>query len=242
MNATDTILATLDALITKGNEPPSSIRHESDMSCRLYNSWQVQALTCIDVVAGSDSEYHQKFALQTRTEGPVAAAIGVGVLSALREDVANGYLRRTADLVSAHVFNDFLEMADHLLSAGYDAPAASLVRAVLEDGLRRLGVAKGRKVAAGDDISTRIVSGRLYLPRPATRTCPRARTRVLTCPIDAVSGTEVGDALWYSAELGSLSLRAPLGREHRQPERQALRSSARHSGASAWSRSGPDTG
>jgi hypothetical protein len=40
--------------------------------------------------------------------------------------------------VRADVFDDFLEMADHLLTAGYKDPAAVIVGAVLEEHLRRL--------------------------------------------------------------------------------------------------------
>ena len=165
MNATDTTLARLDVLITKGYEAASAIRYPSDMSSRLYHGWQVQALACIDDVTGPDSEYHKKFDLHTDMGGTTAAHIGVGMLTALREDVANGYLRRTADLVAAEVFGDFLEMADHLLSAGYYVPAASLVGAVLEDGLRRLAAAKDLKVAPRDDISalnSRLASKDVY--------------------------------------------------------------------------------
>jgi hypothetical protein len=60
------------------------------------------------------------------------------ILSRLRSDVENGYLRKVADIVSAEVFGDFLEMAQYLLDQGYKDPAASLCGAVLEDGLRRI--------------------------------------------------------------------------------------------------------
>lgn len=154
MNATDTILARLDALIEKGNDAALWMRHTSDSAPAKYFGWQVQALTCIDDVLGPNSEYRRKFERQTNNvAGPVVAHIGVEILSALRDDVAKGYLRRTADLVAAEVFSDFLDMADHLLEANYIAPAASLVGAVLEDGLRRLATAKEIKVPARADIS-----------------------------------------------------------------------------------------
>jgi hypothetical protein len=68
---------------------------------------------------------------------------GVGVLQAIREDVANGYLADLRSLVAAEVLSDFLEMAEHLLKNGYHHAAASLAGAVLEDGLRRELTARG---------------------------------------------------------------------------------------------------
>jgi hypothetical protein len=51
-------------------------------------------------------------------------------------------MTRTATLVSAEVFNDFLDMSAHLLDNGYYQAAGSLVGAVLEDSLRRVAVAR----------------------------------------------------------------------------------------------------
>jgi hypothetical protein len=159
VNATDTTLARLADLITKGTVAAFDMRQESDFGYQAYHAWHVQALTCIADVSGPDGDYYKAFQLQTKISGTTAAHIGVGMLEALREDVANGYLRRTADLITAEVFGDFLEMANHLLSAGYHVSAASLVGAVLEDGLRRLAAAKNLKLLASDDISA--LNGRL---------------------------------------------------------------------------------
>ena len=45
-------------------------------------------------------------------------------------------------------------MAEHLLNNGYKDPAASLVGAVLEDGLRRICTTNGIAVKAREDISS----------------------------------------------------------------------------------------
>jgi hypothetical protein len=63
---------------------------------------------------------------------------GIEILRRVHADIENGYLRKTANIISAEVFGDFLEMAQHLLDEGYKNPAASLAGAVLEDGLRRV--------------------------------------------------------------------------------------------------------
>ena len=57
-------------------------------------------------------------------------------------------------LVSASVFSDFLEMAEHLLDSGYKDPAASLIGAVLEDSLRRMCGNNALPVKSDDNISS----------------------------------------------------------------------------------------
>jgi hypothetical protein len=171
VKATDTILARLDALVTKGNVAASTLRMSSDQGYyteagyEAYHGWHAQASACVADLAGPESEYYKSFAAQTKVAGTLAARKGLAILTSLREDVASGNLRRTADLVAGEVFSDFLEMAGHLLTAGYYVPAASVIGAVLEEGLRRLAEAKQVKAAAGDDISAlnnRLASKNVY--------------------------------------------------------------------------------
>jgi hypothetical protein len=75
------------------------------------------------------------------------------ILRALKADVQAGYLRKQEDLIAAAVFSNFLDMAGHLLNAGYFHPAASLVGAVVEDGLRRVAASAGVAVGPKDDIN-----------------------------------------------------------------------------------------
>ena len=67
------------------------------------------------------------------------------------EDVIGGHLFTARSLIEAEVFSDFIEMAHHLLDSSYKDPAASLIGAVLEDGLRRVAQARavGFKPKAG---------------------------------------------------------------------------------------------
>jgi molybdopterin-guanine dinucleotide biosynthesis protein A len=68
-----------------------------------------------------------------RLVGPIA-----GILQALRNDYAAGYLRSVVELIHADVFADFIEMAEHLLDQGYKEPAAVILGSVLEEHLRKL--------------------------------------------------------------------------------------------------------
>lgn len=61
------------------------------------------------------------------------------VARSLKRDFKNQFVAATfAALVRADLFDDFLEMAEHLLSAGYKDPSAVIIGAVLEEHLRRL--------------------------------------------------------------------------------------------------------
>jgi hypothetical protein len=81
-------------------------------------------------------------------------APGLELLRRLNSDVQNGYLRKINNIISAEVFGDFLEMAQHLLDEGYKDPAASLTGAVLEDGLRRIARNNDITVTERDDLTS----------------------------------------------------------------------------------------
>jgi hypothetical protein len=165
---TDALLARLDVLIARGNQAAGTVGaggNTTDEQWGVYRGWTAQASACIGDVVGIESEYHAHFNDNTSHGFKSGALAGVNILMAIREDVANGYVRRTADLIAAEVFTDFLDMAGHLLDAGYYVPAASLTGAVLEDGLRRLAVARSLKVLPGDDIgalNNRLASKEAY--------------------------------------------------------------------------------
>ena len=52
--------------------------------------------------------------------------------------MAGGWLNTAKGLVSAEIFADLLEMAEHLLEEGYKDPAAVVAGSVLEEHLRQL--------------------------------------------------------------------------------------------------------
>lgn len=63
-----------------------------------------------------------------------------GILSAIKTEIENGWLDNIKRLVSAEIFTDFLEMAEHLLEEKYKDPAAVIIGSVLEEQLRKLCV------------------------------------------------------------------------------------------------------
>jgi hypothetical protein len=66
-----------------------------------------------------------------------------GVLRALRDDVANGGLRRFEELIHANVYGDLLAQGEGLHRDGYSRAAAVVAGAALEEHIRKLAVKHG---------------------------------------------------------------------------------------------------
>lgn len=69
---------------------------------------------------------------------PINAGWYKGILLAAKEDYLRGLIVDPRTFISAEVFVDFLQQAEHLLDEEYKDPAAVIAGSVLEDGLRRL--------------------------------------------------------------------------------------------------------
>ncbi len=96
-----------------------------------------------------------------------------GVLVAAIDEMGGGWLRTARGLVSAEIFADFIDMADHLLSEGYQHAAAVMVGSVLEEHLRELArkasvattTLKGGKDVpkSADTLNAELVKAGVYL-------------------------------------------------------------------------------
>jgi len=148
----DKILARLDALLRQADDMERD--KATREGCSLLGGgtlyfvdeeasieWVSSCRHLISKVAGANSDYHA--ALQTFDPGYFSSLVRArGVLRAVRNDYAAGLFADFKELAAAEVFDDFLEMADHLCQHKYWAPAASLAGAVLEDSLRKLHTKK----------------------------------------------------------------------------------------------------
>lgn len=161
MNIKDEVLQRLDALLQKADavigthspSPPGTIGFPT-LDSQAFTEWQTQSLTYLINLLGPDHTYVDHFRKQV-TQGFIGQVkSGKGILQALQEDIEGGYLKRIETLVSADIFNDFIEMAEYLLSQGYKDPTASLVGAVLENGLRRICMVHGITLSVKEDISS----------------------------------------------------------------------------------------
>ncbi|MEV8548140.1 hypothetical protein [Streptomyces sp. NPDC051572] len=69
------------------------------------------------------------------------------IASGLRQDMNEGWVRSTVELVHADMYSDYLEMADGLLAKGYKDPAAIVTGTSLEVHVRALCVKHSVDVA-----------------------------------------------------------------------------------------------
>ena len=174
------VLAQLDHLIEKGEAIASRPAEEQwsmgageRLEARRFAQWRAQSLAFARSFLRDGHTYLLQ--LERVTEPCVTNSqpdpqadqrdAGVGVLEAIRDDVANGYLADLRILVAGEVFSDFLRMADHLLNNGYHHAAASLAGAVLEDGLRRDLTARGSKATGNLESMNQVaLDGQIYGP------------------------------------------------------------------------------
>lgn len=111
---------------------------------RDLTRWGISCINLLERVFGPSSNYYTTFKESydmgllnpNRSRYPLNHALGT--LQAAQDDYHHGFLFEVRNLITADVFDDFLSQAQHLLDAGYPAPAAVVAGSVLEDGLRKL--------------------------------------------------------------------------------------------------------
>ncbi len=141
MNLED-LIQRIDQLIQKADEVLQT--EEKDMyagtfvDSELFHAFRSASLSLLAMTFGKDHIHYDEFNSKADRPKPHCAKTGRGILSAAREELAGGWLTTTKGLISAEIFSDFLEMAQHLLDEGYKDPAAVMVGSVLEEHLRQL--------------------------------------------------------------------------------------------------------
>ena len=119
-----------------------------------FHEWKNNTQNFILLVCGENSPYYKNFVDGVKTAYPGDVEHGIGILTALKEDIELGFLTKVRDLVSAEIFTDFIEMAQHLLDNNYKDSAASLIGAVLENGLRQIAQKHSVDIKSGNDIGS----------------------------------------------------------------------------------------
>lgn len=99
-----------------------------------------RAYAAIERIGGRNSPYHVR-AEEIRTENSyeqLKVLRLIGVMQSLSADLKAGYLKSLEELIHGELFGDFLEMAQHLVDAGYKDAAAVICGSSLEAHLRQL--------------------------------------------------------------------------------------------------------
>jgi len=145
--------------------PPHGVIDREYVKKDPFCQWRAGALSFLKAVFGDNSTHFQGFQQHCCGSFYNDALQGQSILKAAKEDIEGGYLKKLEDLVAADIFTDFLEMAEYLLEQGYKDPAASLIGAVLEDGLRKIAKNNGITLKSKENISSlnqKIADAKIY--------------------------------------------------------------------------------
>lgn len=151
------IMERMEALIIKGQDvlkTTDGYNSLSVVSNSIFSGWRAGSLSFLEQIFGKESVMLEEFRKKCKDRYYTEAERGQSILKAAKEEIESGYLKRLETLVSADIFSNFIEMSEHLLEQGYKEPAASLVGAVLEDGLRRITVNNNITLKSKEDISS----------------------------------------------------------------------------------------
>ncbi len=151
----DQLIASADEVLATEHDT-AGYRFVNDEPFRAFRS---ASLSFLSATFGREQPYYTEFDSRVTDTKPTDTREGRGILSAAREEMASGWLNTTKGLVSAEIFADFLEMAQHLLDEGYKDPAAVVAGSVLEEHLRQL--------CQKSDITTEITQQGRQVPKKA---------------------------------------------------------------------------
>jgi hypothetical protein len=101
-------------------------------------AFRSSCLSFIKLFYGTSHPHFIEFENSTKNHYLGNLAAGVGIMIAIKEEIAEGWLTTYKGLVSSEIFSNFIEMSEHLLEQGYKDPAAVVLGSVLEEHLRQL--------------------------------------------------------------------------------------------------------
>lgn len=108
------------------------------VNSELFFEFRTSSLSFILNLYGVSHPFYKDFNQIVVSADPYQTEQGRGILKSIKTEIDNGWLTSLKGLVSAEIFSDFLEMADHLLRENYKDPAAVMIGSVLEEHLRQL--------------------------------------------------------------------------------------------------------
>ncbi|TEU19422.1 MAG: hypothetical protein E3J21_03730 [Anaerolineales bacterium] len=105
--------------------------------------FRTASLAFLSRIFGEESPNFKEFDKKITSHRPSTVEKGIGILRASKEELEGGWLTTTKGLLSAEIFSDFLEMAEHLLAENYKDAAAVIIGSVLEEHIRQLAQKHG---------------------------------------------------------------------------------------------------
>lgn len=124
-----------------------------------YRSFVASGLAYLLDLFGDRHPYYTSFKLAVNYSSVYNVQTAIEVIKTIVVEIENGWLATVRSLVTAEIFNDFLEMAEYLLNEGYKDPSAVMIGSVLEEHLRQL--------CGRHDIPITMLKGDKQLPKKA---------------------------------------------------------------------------
>lgn len=103
-------------------------------------------LSFIDRIYKKDHPHYTEFDSSTNGFYVENVNSGIAILKSIKDEIEGGWLITMKGLVTAEIFSDFIEMAEHLLSENYKDPAAVIIGSVLEEHLRQVCLKLGIEI------------------------------------------------------------------------------------------------
>ena len=144
---------------------------EDSAEDRMASKHNTRLLSCISNYSKSSSSYYKSAHDQVKKfgiENAYTTEILRGILAGLLEDIEDDLMQGFVDIIQAEVFNDFIEMGEHLLQKGYKDAAAVMLGGVLEETLRSMSlkhgliIKNGKKYITADELSTNLYKEEVY--------------------------------------------------------------------------------
>ena len=111
----------------------------SDNFGPLFSRFRAQSLSFINDLYGTSKPYYSEFEITCRKHGENDVKNCKGILTAIRQDIDNGYYLATlSGLVLAEIFSNYLDMANYYLDENHKDAAAVIIGSTLENHLRSL--------------------------------------------------------------------------------------------------------
>lgn len=124
------ILDRIEQLISKGKE----CKKEGNFYHDKYAGFQASTLSFVNNIYGENHIYFISIAKKHRGEVEYINEF----LESIKEEVETGWFASFKNIVSAEIFESYIDMAEHLLEKKYKDPAAVIIGSTLESKLRQL--------------------------------------------------------------------------------------------------------
>ena len=142
MNSNQRLIRRADSIIERGHDLLDRCflneYNVSRVDHAQMKSFRSLALSFILDMYGDRHPYYIEFDEEVTDSYFDEVDLGVQIIQNIKSEIENGYLNSIKSIVSSEIFNDFLEMAEHLLENDYKDPAAVMIGSVLEEHLRQM--------------------------------------------------------------------------------------------------------